>query len=86
MFICKLLSINLGCFLVKLIVEAEADPHQRLHLRHRNAGMRRTIDQRERQQMLAGAAELRLGGKKQQIVRITAAQPKSRQRKAGRGA
>ncbi len=35
---------------------------------------------------LFGVAELRLGGKKQQIVRITAAQPKSRQRKAGRGA
>ena len=35
---------------------------------------------------LFGVAVLRLGGKKQQIVRITAAQPKSRQRKAGRGA
>jgi type IV secretion system protein VirB9 len=35
---------------------------------------------------LFGTAELRLGGKKQQIVRISAARPKERQRKAGRGA
>lgn len=35
---------------------------------------------------LFGAAELRLGGKKQQIVRITAFQPKRRERTAGRGA
>jgi len=35
---------------------------------------------------LFGAAELRLGGKKQQIVRITAVQPKARLHKAGRGA
>lgn len=35
---------------------------------------------------LFGAAELRLGGKKQQIVRISAVQPKARKAKAGRGA
>jgi len=35
---------------------------------------------------LFGAAELRLGGKKQQIVRITTVQPKGRKAKAGRGA
>lgn len=35
---------------------------------------------------LFGAAELRLGGKKQQIVRISATRPKNGLRKAGRGA
>lgn len=35
---------------------------------------------------LFGAAELRLGGKKQQIVRISATRSKGRQRNAGRGA
>ena len=35
---------------------------------------------------LFGAAELRLGGKKQQIVRITTVLPKGRKAKAGRGA
>ena len=47
---------------------------------YRVAGLYYVVDR------LFGAAELRLGGKKQLIVRITARQPKSRQRKAGRGA